>query len=109
MTDLKSLQRRILKNKKKQGFDTTNIDLQFLFIYGEITEAYEAWRKKKEDLNEELADIAIYVLGLAEMLGIDLGAEIDKKMTKNEKRKYKKINGVMTRVGGNTKSNGEEK
>ena len=29
-------------------------------------------RKKKDDLGEELADVFIYLLGLAEILGIDL-------------------------------------
>ena len=60
--------------------------------------SWEAWRKKKVDLNEELADIAIYLLGISEMLGFDLADEIEKKVLKNEKRVYKVINGVNVRV-----------
>ena len=66
--------------------------------YGEVSEAYEAWRKKKEDLGEELADVAIYLLGLSEILKIDLEDEIIKKVYKNSKREYKIIDGVNTRV-----------
>ena len=49
-------------------------------------------------MNEELADIAIYLLGLSEMLGFDLEEEIVKKVEKNKKRVYKKIDGVNVRV-----------
>ena len=54
--------------------------------------------KNKEDLGEELADVAIYLLGLSEILGIDLEDEIQKKVYKNSKREYKIIDGVNTRV-----------
>ena len=37
---------------------------------------------------EELADISIYTLGIAEMIGIDLHEEILKKMSINEQRIY---------------------
>jgi len=67
-------------------------------LYGEVSEAYEAWRKHKEDLNEELADIAIYLMGLSEMLGFDLADEIEKKVIKNEKRIYKNIDGFNARI-----------
>ena len=56
-----------------------------------MAEAAKAWREKDPELGEELADIGIYLLGLAEFAGVDLGAEIEKKMLKNEKREYKVI------------------
>ena len=54
------------------------------------------WRKKKDDLGEELADVAIYLLGLSEILGIGLENEIQKKVYKNSKREYRVIDGVNT-------------
>ena len=42
--------------------------------------------------------MAIYLLGLSEILGIDLEDEIQKKVYKNSKREYKVIDGVNTRV-----------
>ena len=42
--------------------------------------------------------MAIYLLGLSEILGIDLEDEIQKKVYKNSKREYKIIDGVNTRV-----------
>ena len=96
--DLNKLQKQIYKNKVDKGFNITDINKEFCLTYGEVAEAYEAWRKKKDDLGEELADVAIYLLGLSEILGIDLEEEIQKKVYKNSKREYKVINGVNTRI-----------
>lgn len=98
MVDLKKLQKEIYQNKVDKGFNVTDINEEFCLTYGEIAEAYDAWRKKKNDLSEELADVVIYLLGLSEILGIDLETEIQKKVYKNSKREYKIINGVNTRV-----------
>lgn len=54
--------------------------------------------KKDEGLGSELADIAIYLLGISEILGIDLESEIERKIEINEKRQYKNVNGVNTRI-----------
>lgn len=98
MVDLEELQEEIYQNKVNKGFNVTDINKEFCFTYGELAEAYEAWRKKKDDLGEELADVAIYLLGMSEILGINLEEEIKKKVYKNERREYKVIDGVNTRV-----------
>ena len=90
MIDLKQLQKDINK--------------EFCLTYGEMAEAYEAWRKKQTDVGEEIADVVIYLLGLSEILNVDLENEILKKVNKNKHRQYKIIDGVNTRV----KEYGEE-
>ena len=77
MIDLKKAQSDIYKNKVDKGFNVTDINKEFCLTYGELSEAYEAWRKKKDDLGEELADVAIYLLGISEILKIDLEEEIE--------------------------------
>ena len=67
-----ALQKEIYQNKVDKGFNVTDVNKEFCLTYGEIAEAYDAWRKKKDDLGEELADVAIYLLGLSEILGINL-------------------------------------
>ncbi|MFR3341274.1 MAG: hypothetical protein ACLTTE_01120 [Clostridia bacterium] len=89
MTDLKKLQKEIYQNKVNKGFNITDINKEFCLTYGEVAEAYEAWRKKKDDLGEELADVAIYLLGLSEILNIDLEDEILKKFIKTRKGNIK--------------------
>ena len=97
--DLKEMQKEIWQNKINKGFNTTNVEKEFCLLYGEVGEAFNAYNKKKDDLNEELADIAIYLIGLSEMLGFDLEDEIVKKMKKNKKRVYKNVDGVNVRIG----------
>ncbi len=98
MIELKKIQSEVIDNKIKHGFNTTDICKEFCLLYGEVGEAYEAYRKKKDDLGEELADVAIYLLGISEILNIDLESEILKKIDINSKRKYEKINGVNFKV-----------
>lgn len=61
------------------GFITIDINKESYLLYGEVTEAYDAWHKK-DDMEEKLADAAILSLGLAEILGVDLTTEIEKKI-----------------------------
>lgn len=96
--NLKNVQKEIWQNKLNKGFNTTDVDKEFCFLYGEVGEAYEAWRKRKDDLGEELADIAIYLMGLSEMLGFDLEEQIKNKVSKNEKRIYKNVDGTNIRI-----------
>ena len=97
--NLSETQKRILKNKIDKGFNITDINKEFCLLYGEVAEAYDAFRKDKADYAEELADIAIYLMGIAEISGIDLEKAIEDKMAINEKRIYKKDeNGRLVRV-----------
>ena len=96
--ELKEIQKEVWQNKLNKGFNTTDINKEFCLLYGEVGEAYDAFNKKKEDLGEELADVAIYLLAISEMLGFDLQSEIENKVAKNAKRVYKNINGVEIRI-----------
>ena len=53
--DLKKLQKEIYQNKVDKGFNTTDVNKEFCLLYGEVGEAYDAYRKGKDDLGEELA------------------------------------------------------
>ena len=96
--ELKEIQKEVWENKLNKGFNTTDVNKEFCLLYGEVAEAYDAFNKKKEDLGEELADIAIYLLAISEMLGFDLQSEIENKVAINAKRVYKNINGVEVRI-----------
>ena len=96
--DLRKIQKDVYQNKVNKGFNVTDVNKEFCRLYGEVAEAYEAWRKKQESVGEELADIAIFILGLAEILSVDLADEIEKKTRINEEREYEIIDGVLTRI-----------
>ncbi len=92
--ELNEMQKEVWENKLEKGFNTTNVEKEFCLLYGEVGEAFDAYRKKKDDLGDELADIAIYLMGLSQMLGKNLSDEIEHKMKINKNRKYKDVNGV---------------
>lgn len=96
--NLKATQKVIYQNKIDKGFNIKDIIKEFCLLYGEVSEAYEAWRKQKSSIGEELADVAIYLLGLSEILGIDLEKEIESKIEVNKNRKYESIDGVIKRI-----------
>jgi NTP pyrophosphatase (non-canonical NTP hydrolase) len=98
MNELTNIQKIIYDNKVDKGFNTTNVELEFCLTSGELAEAFEAYRKKLPTVGEELADVAIYLYGIAEILGFDLNKEILKKVDKNKNRTYENINGVNTRI-----------
>ena len=84
---LKELQKEILENKKRHGFNTTDMNEEFCHLNAEVEEAYDAWFRNMDTFPEELADVAIFLLGIAEINGIDLQTEIEKKVEINKNRK----------------------
>ena len=61
-------------------------------IHSEISESFEAYRKKKikgkDSFQEELGDAVQRILHLAGVYNVDLEKEILKKMAKNKNRKW---------------------
>ncbi len=94
----KQLQKDVYRNKVDHGFNVTDVNLEFCYLYGELAEAHAAWRTRDQGLGEELADVAIYLLGLSEILGYDLDEEVRKKMAVNKKRRYENVDGVLRRL-----------
>jgi NTP pyrophosphatase (non-canonical NTP hydrolase) len=87
--DMNEMQKEAWANKVNKGFNTTNVEKEFCLLTSEVGEAYMAYLRNKDELGSELADIAIYLFGLSEMLGLNLKDEIEKKMEINRNRKYK--------------------
>jgi NTP pyrophosphatase (non-canonical NTP hydrolase) len=80
--DIRAIQDQAWENKLAKGFNANDVALEFGLLTAEVGEAFTAWRKHLPDLGEELADILIYLVGLAEMTGIDLGTEVERKLGK---------------------------
>lgn len=98
MVDLGVLQKQVYQNKLDKKFNVTDISMEFALTYGELSEAYEAWIKKKENVGEEIADVIIYLLGLCEILNINLEKELLNKIEINKNRIYKNIDGIVTKI-----------
>ena len=83
--DIRQMQKEVYQNKLDKHFNTTNVNMEFNLLYGEVAEAYDAYNKNLQSLGEELADVAIYLMGLSEMLNIDLQNEVE--ISKNSRWK----------------------
>jgi NTP pyrophosphatase (non-canonical NTP hydrolase) len=96
--NLKEAQQQIYQNKVDKHWNISSVETELCLMHGEIAEFYEAYRKHLPSIGEELADIAIYLLGIAEILNIDLEKEIEQKININRHRQYIQIDGVNTRI-----------
>jgi len=94
--EIKELQELILKQAKEKGFGTKpeeiNVSEKIALIHSEISEAFEAYRKKnidgKDGFSEELGDAVQRILHLAGVFNIDIEKEILKKLEYNKNRKW---------------------
>lgn len=99
--DIRSGQRLAWGNKLAKGFNTSDIPLEFCLLQGEMAEAFDAWRKGRDSLGEELADVALFLFGLAEMTGVDLQGEVEAKIARNAARSYSRLpNGTLVKDPG---------
>ncbi len=90
MVDLKQCQKDVMANKLKHGFNTTDVALEFCRAHEELSEAFSKFNKNQDGVAEEFADVAIFLLGMCEILGYDLEKELVRKIDINKNRKYKK-------------------
>lgn len=88
--EMREMQERIYQNILDKGFNTTNVEGKFCLLYGEVAEAFDAYKKKKDDLVLELADVVIYLMRIAEICGIDLEEQVIKKW-KLMKKEYTSV------------------
>ncbi|MEU6573626.1 MazG-like family protein [Streptomyces sp. NPDC046805] len=97
--DIRSAQKLAWDNKINKGFNTTDLSLEFNLLTAEIGEAFTAWRKHHSDFGEELADVFLYLAAIAEMSGLDLQTEVQRKIAKNRDRVYaRNEHGVPVRI-----------
>jgi NTP pyrophosphatase (non-canonical NTP hydrolase) len=90
MVDLKALQKEVMRNKIEKGFNTTDVAEEFCRAYEELSEAFAKFHRGQSGVPEEFADVMIFILGMAEIIGFDLEAELVKKIETNKTRQYKK-------------------
>ena len=111
MNDLKAITQKILKFRDERDWlqfhNHKDMALSLCLEAAEVLEHFQ-WKSapevetyvqnNKEELSDELADVACYLLELASNLGIDLSAAIDSKLQKNAlKYPVEKAKGRITK------------
>ena len=64
--------------------------LEFCRAHEELSEAFSKFSRSHPGVAEEFADVAVFLLGMSEILGFDLEKELVRKIEINKNRKYKK-------------------
>ena len=120
--DLRRIQDLAWENKVDKGFYTSDVAEEFGLLELEVSEAFSAWRKGRPPgrwwqrllrlrprvrlggsalraVASELADVLIFLVSLAAMLGIDLQAAVEAKLAENKGRVYRELpNGTHVKV-----------
>ena len=95
--DIRSAQKIAWENMRAEGFDTTDVSSQFCLLSSEVAQALDASYRGHPQVSEELADIAMFLLGLAEMVGTDLQEAIEAKRILTGKGAHRQLtSGVIT-------------
>lgn len=99
MSDVKKIIDKIKKFRDERDWmqfhDPKNMAVSIIIEASELLEHFQ-WKSRKEvdkyiaenkdEVREEIADIALYLFELADNLGIDLLDAMDQKLSKNEKK-----------------------
>lgn len=56
------------------------------FVWQSSESSLERALERKHEIESEMADVAILLLELAEVIGVDLGAAVESKLDRNEQR-----------------------
>lgn len=98
--DFRSAQQCAWEERVARGFNLSDVPLEFCLLQGEVSEAFDSWRKGRVEVGEELANAAICLLGLATMTGVDLAEELEAKLAKNRPREYRpRPNSALPKAG----------
>jgi len=99
MSETKAIIQKIRKFRDERDWmqfhDSKNMAISIVIEAAELLENFQ-WKTQEEveryvkehkgDIEEEIADIAIYLFELADNLGIDLTEAMEKKLEKNAKK-----------------------
>lgn len=95
---LQDLQRYLLEMEEERGFSSRGVVQQCLLLGEEVGELFKAVRKHEKmrtgttsitgTVDEELADVLIYVCAIANRLGVNLEDALRRKEAVNETRAW---------------------
>ena len=99
---LADFQKYVADMKAERGFNTTDAVYECLLLGEEVGELFKAVRKNRKgshietgstagDIEEELADIFIFLCGIANISGIDLETAFRNKEEVNKQRQWQKV------------------
>lgn len=88
--DSKRAQKEIFENKKRRGFNTTDIGKEIILLMEELGELAKAYRdNNEEEIADAVGDIMVYCLGLCEVIGVNSEELLKKTIENNRTRTHR--------------------
>ena len=88
---LKELQSKLYQNRIDKGYSEIDIDREFCGLYSKVASAYKSYRKGKDKVGSDFAEIVLTLLNLSEVLDQDLEESMLKKISNKQKKKDEKV------------------
>ena len=82
---LKELQSKLYQNRVDKGYNDIDIDREFCGLYSKVASAYKSYRKGKDKVGNDFAEIVLTILNLSEVLDQDLEESMLKKISNKQK------------------------
>ena len=87
--DLRELQKEIYENKKRRGFNVSDVGKEVVLMVEELGELARAVKNRdKEQMADATGDLMVYCLGLCEILGIDAQHLLERIVENNKTREH---------------------
>lgn len=102
MMDIRSAQKIAWDIGLSKGVNKIDISTGFDLLSGEVAKASDASRKGCQEMAEELAAIAVFLLRLAEMVGADLQSAIEVKLARKSRIYAPSADGAQIRNAAGT-------
>lgn len=84
---LNELQKKLYQNRIDMDYNEIDIDREFCSLYSKVASAYKSYRKGKDKVGSDFAEIVLTLLNLSEVLNQDLEDSMLKKISSRNKKK----------------------
>ena len=86
--NIRSAQKIARDTRLAKGINAEDISLGFCLLSDEVAKALDIWNTGRQEVAEELATIAVFLLRLAEMVGTDLQEVVEAKLAVSKSKVY---------------------
>lgn len=83
---LNELQKKLYQNRVEMDYNEIDIDREFCSLYSKVASAYKSYRKGKDKVGSDFAEIVLTLLNLSEVLNQDLEESMLKKISNKKKK-----------------------
>ncbi|MBI4170917.1 MAG: hypothetical protein HY514_04430 [Candidatus Aenigmarchaeota archaeon] len=90
MIDLAEIQKEIVENKKRRGFNSSDVGKEIILLTEELGELAASYRDQDDsEIKDAIGDMIVYLLGLCEITNTNSEELIRNIVEKNKTRNHR--------------------